>query len=80
MTLLGKDARKACSGFLQMLPKAPFPLGDFAFYPFAVINFSPEDDHVLTPLRPPGDATEARAVLGRPKPWWQPWDSVAGRP
>lgn len=60
----GKGVLEACTGFLQMLPRGPFSLGNFALYPFAVINLSPEDDCMLSPLGPPGES---------PKQGWS-WD------
>lgn len=41
----------------------PFPLADFAFGPFFVINNSYEYDHMLSPVSPPNESLNPGVVL-----------------
>lgn len=41
---------QASPGFPQTLPCEPFIFADFALYPFAAINLSPEHDYMLSPV------------------------------
>lgn len=38
------------TSFLQTSPYMPFPLADFALYPFAIINHSPKYNYMLCPV------------------------------
>ena len=52
VTPLREDSWKLMPGFIQTLLHVPFPIADFALYPFAVINHSCEYNSMLSPVSP----------------------------
>lgn len=50
--------------FLPPLSHVPFPVADFAFNSFAIINYSCEYDYVLSLLSPPGQSPNLGVILG----------------
>lgn len=48
--LTGKGCLEACTSFPQDFNREPFPLADFALYPFGMINRNHEDNDSQFPL------------------------------
>lgn len=59
----GRGVWKLVPGSLQTSPHAPFPLADFALYPFPVINRSHAYNYMLCPMRPSSKSPNHGMVL-----------------
>lgn len=62
MIALGEDSWKPVFDILQTLSHGPFPIPDFALYPFTIINYSYEHDYILSPVRPPSKSSNLGVV------------------
>ena len=60
MTPWGVDSRELVPGLLWISFHVPSSFADFALYPFAVINFGPKCDYMLSP----GELSNLGVVLG----------------
>lgn len=61
----GRGLLEAYTRFLQNLAQAPFPIIDFALFPFAVINHGLKQDYMLSPGTVPSESPNAGVILGK---------------
>lgn len=62
MATLEEDSWKPVSGILQTLSHGPFPIPDFALYPFTLIKYCYKHDYMLSPVSPPSKSSNLEVV------------------